>query len=123
MNAAEVLAVAERIETAYGLKAAGARLRRAAGVEHDPEKVAPLQDRGGAVRSIPWGLHEFLHRAYGHDQTAERLAERGGFSRSELGLLAVGTYKAGGREPSRGFERTFPLLDLYEAARGAGVMP
>lgn len=74
-----------------------------------PIAIAPM-------RAIPWGLHEMLWRIYadhGHgDQTAERVAERGGFSRKELGGLAVGLYTGG-----RG--RTIPLLDLYRDSRGA----
>jgi hypothetical protein len=84
--------------------------------------VAPVQDnrRGATVKlsGIPWGLHEMLWRVYadhGHgDQSAERLAERGGFGRGELGMLAVGAY---GSVDSAARGRTVPLLDLYRDAR------
>lgn len=39
--------------------------------------------------AIPWGLAEILYPAYGHDQSLERLAERGGFGRGELGQSAA----------------------------------
>ena len=87
------------------------------------QRTASVQDRRpshGAsvirVTSIPWGLHEMLWRIYadhGHDsQSAERLDERGGFSRLELGMLAVGCYGDSGW-PAKG--KCVPLLDLYNA--------
>lgn len=126
MNAPEVLRIAEHLERT-GRPRAAAELRLAVVAEYDPERVAPVQEpSGGAVAAIPWGLHELLHRAYGHDQTAERMAERGGFGRHELGLLAVGMYGwRAGTQPRAdgGFGRSYPLLELYTAARGAGVVP
>jgi hypothetical protein len=104
-----------------GLKQSAARIRAAIEVAPD-ERVAPVQDnrRGATVKlsGIPWGLHEMLWRVYadhGHgDQSAERLAERGGFGRGELGMLAVGAY---GSVDSAARGRTVPLLDLYRDAR------
>jgi hypothetical protein len=103
-----------------GLKQSAARIRAAIEVAPD-ERVAPVQDnrRGATVKlsGIPWGLHEMLWRVYadhGHgDQSAERLAERGGFGRGELGMLAVGAY---GSVDSAARGRTVPL-DLYRDAR------
>lgn len=87
-----------------------------------PERVAPVQDIRGAsvpMGTIPWGLHEVLWLVYadhGHgNQSAERLAERGGFSRAELGMLAVGTY---GARPTPAEGRRIPLLDLWHLAQG-----
>ena len=104
---------------ALGMKKSAARIRAAVEVAPD-ERVAPVQDdRGDTVRlsAIPWGLHEALWRIYadhGHgSQSAERMAERGGFSRAELGMLAVGLY--GLDRVARG--RTVPLLDFYRDAK------
>ena len=127
MNALDVLAVADEIER-LGHPKCAARLRLAAVDGDDPERTAPVQEpSGGEVSRIPWGLHALLWTAYGHDQTAERLAERGGFGRAELGWLAVGMYgSAGGerhRRADRNFVRSYPLLDLYRVAAGAGLVP
>lgn len=83
--------VADAIE-AFGLRRIAAELREE--IDRAPdERPCPIQDApGGQVRAIPWGLAERLYVAYGHDQTLERLAQRGGFARSELGMLAVGMY-------------------------------
>ncbi len=103
-----------------GLPRSSARILAA--IETTPdERLAPVQDRSGQLRAIPWGLHEMLWRIYadhGHgDQSAERIAERAGFSRGELGMLAVGSYSTDDRRPPRG--RSIPLLDLYRAAQAA----
>lgn len=104
-----------------GMKRSAARILGAIETAPD-ERPAPVQDhrRGATVplTAIPWGLHAILWRVYadhGHgDQSAERLAERGGFSRDELGQLAVGMY---GREfGPRG--QSIPLVNLYRAAMG-----
>jgi hypothetical protein len=104
-----------------GLKQSSARIRAAIEVAPD-ERVAPVQDDRNSVTrlsAIPWGLHELLWRVYadhGHgNQSAERLAERGGFGRFELGMLAVGAYGSG--STPRG--RTVPILDLYRDASAA----
>lgn len=103
-----------------------ARELRAIADANDPEvpddRPCPVQEpKGGRVVAIPWGLAERLYPAYGHDQTLERLAERGGFSRGELGMLSVGMY-SGERSLIRGgFQTSYPLLDLYlEAQRVRG---
>ena len=110
MNAAEVLRVADEIER-LGASKHAARLRLAAVDGDDPDRTAPVQEPVcGEVRCIPWGLHELVHTAYGHDQTAQRLAERGGFGRAEIGMLSVGMYGSiGGRadRAGRGFERSY----------------
>lgn len=126
MNALEVLAVADEIER-LGHPKRAARLRLAAVDGDDPDRTAPVQEpSGGEVLSVPWGLHELCHTAYGHGQSAERMAERGGFGRGEMGALSVGMYGSLGRgsqlRVDRGFERSYPLLDLYRIAAGAGLV-
>jgi hypothetical protein len=80
-----------------------------------------MQDNAGSMQAIPWGLAERLYAVYAADghgsQSLERLAERGGFGRGELGMLAVGTYGSG-RGVVRGYADRMPLLDLYVAAKG-----
>lgn len=113
----EIAAVARELER-YGL-GANARRLRALLVEPPPDDERPcsVQDRGSGVRAIPWGLAEILYPAYGHDQTLERLHERGGFGRGELGQLAVDAY-GGERAVDRpGRLARWPLLDLYDLAR------
>jgi len=125
MNGPEVLRVADEVER-LGLTRNAARLRLAVAAEHDPERVAPVQEpSGGQVHQIPWGLHALLWEGYGHNQSAERIAERGGFGRGELGQCAVGMYghREGTRSVNGRWTRTYPILDLYLAARGAGIVP
>jgi hypothetical protein len=115
----ELLRVASDLDR-LGMRHSAARIRAA--IEREPdERVAPVQDDSGVFRAIPWGLHELLWRVYadhGHgEQSAERLAERGGFGRGEVGMLAVGMYGREDRRPPRG--RTIPLLDLYRASLGS----
>lgn len=118
-----LLRIARQLDS-LGMRKSAAGIRAAVEVAPD-ERVAPVQNGGGTVplSAIPWGLYERLWRIYddhGHgSQSAERLAERGGFSRSELGMLAIGDYGTQGmRSGPRG--RTIPLLDLYrEAMRDA----
>lgn len=106
-----------------GLKHSADRVRAVlAGDAPGDERPCPIQDQGG-IAAVPWGLAEVLYAVYAADghggQSLERLAERGGFGRGELGMLAVGMYGADGRRPVRGYERRMPILDLYEAARRA----
>lgn len=66
------------------------------GGDYNPRRMAPIQDhlirpvqRGGIpAGKIPWPIHVLAWRTYhatfGNDQTAERIAERGGFSWVEL---------------------------------------
>lgn len=91
----------------FSMRRSAARLRALLGDPPD-ERPFPIQD--GQVRAIPWGLAEILYPAYGHDQTLERLAERGGFGRGELGMLAADNYGGRPRLPRP------PLLGLYERA-------
>lgn len=94
-------------------------------LDRDPaedERACVIQEeRGGEVRAIPWGLGEILWGVYaghGHgDQSLERMVERGGFGRRELGMLAVGAYGGQGSSVRPRYARGFPLLDLYEMAR------
>lgn len=57
---------------------------------------APVQaerDNGKPAGTVPWETHEKAAKAYnalGHRQTAEKLAERSGFSYSELACLLAG---------------------------------
>jgi len=55
------------------------------------EKIAPVQ---GHSPGIPWSLHVRAWNAYsakyGKQQSAERIAERGGFSASELDIFVPG---------------------------------
>jgi hypothetical protein len=112
----ELLRVADEIER-FGLRRNAKRIREA--LDRTPEadeRPCAIQDdqapTGHGIRAIPWGLAEILYPAYGHDQTLERLAERGGFSRRELGALAVDAYTP--RHPRL---QRMPLLELYEAAK------
>lgn len=114
LEQAEILAVADELDR-FSMGRSAGRLR-ALLRQVDDERPCPIQDREAgtlALRAIPWGLAEILHPAYGHGQTLERLAERGGFGRKELGMLAVDAY---GPRPRL---RRMPLLDLYEMARRA----
>lgn len=127
MNAPEVLRIADLLES-RGIPQIAAMLRLAAVDGDDSARLAPVQEpTRGEVHRIPWGLHELLHTAYRSEQTAERLAERGGFGRGELGSLSVGMYGTLGRggqvRADSGFERSYPLLDLYRIAAGAGLVP
>ncbi len=83
------------------------------------------EERGGEVRAIPWGLGEILWGVYaghGHgDQSLDRMVERGGFGRRELGMLAVGAYGGQGAQIRPRYAKRFPLLDLYDLARGRDV--
>ena len=112
----ELRQIATTVER-FGLRSAAARLRAIAEEGKPDERFCAMQDsHGGQLRAILWGLAEILYTAYGSDQTLERLHERGGFGRGELGMLAVGMYD-GAKRVTRGFETTFPLLDIYHAAR------
>lgn len=56
------------------------------------QNYAPVQGRDRIYR-IPWRIHAKAAKVYndfGHGQTAERLAERGGFGLEELILLLAG---------------------------------
>lgn len=106
-----------------GMRRSSARILAAIEAAPD-ERVAPVQDRSSGLRAIPWGLHELLWRVYrdhGHRQSAERMAERGGFARAELGMLAVGAYSLDDQSVPRG--RTIPLLDLYRASLPPDATP
>jgi hypothetical protein len=109
---AEIAAVADQLDR-FGLGRNATRLRLVLGERGDDEKPCPVQDDAGQIKAIPWGLAEILYPAYGHGQTLEHLAERGGFGRSELGSLAADCY-SGNRNPQL---RRMPLLDLYEMAK------
>jgi hypothetical protein len=111
---AEIEAVARALDT-HSLRRSAARLRALLGTPADPERICPVQDRGNRPRSIPWELAEILYPAYGHDQSLERLAERGGFGWRELGLLSVDDYHQDRPRLARP-----PLLDLYEMAVARG---
>lgn len=80
----------------------------------DEERPCPMQDHeaGNQIIAIPWGLAEILYPAYGHGQTLEELARRGGFGRGEIGMLAADCYTKGHPRLKR-----MPLLDLYDMAR------
>lgn len=108
---AEIQAVAVGLDK-FGMTHSAARLRALLGEPCDDERPCKVQDASGHVHAIPWGLAEILYPAYGHDQSLERLHERGGFGRGELGQLAVDAY--GGR---RGRLARWPLLDLYDMAK------
>lgn len=111
-QAIEVEAVAREIDR-WGLRRNATRLRAVLGPRPDDERPFPIQDDSGQVAAIPWGLAEILYPAYGRGQTLERLAERGGFGRSELGALASDCYSSS-RHPRLA---RMPLLDLYDLAR------
>ena len=68
------------------------------------------------VRDVPWELVEPLRDVAQqvHGQTLERLAERGGLSRFELGCLLVGIDGAGApfRPVLDGQHSTMPVLAL-----------
>jgi hypothetical protein len=117
---AEIEAVAAELER-FGLRRNAKRLRDLLGEPPDDDRPCPVQSRDG-VRAIPWGLAEILYPAYGHDQSLERMAERGGFGRMELGALAVDGYAALGGGGDRGQRKLgrWPLLDLYDMAKRNG---
>lgn len=101
------------------LRKTAARVRALLGPMPDDERPCPIQDETGQTRAIPWGLAEILHPAYGHGQTLERMAERGGYGRAELGMLAADCY--GSQDRPRPRLQRMPLLDLYDMAkRGSG---
>lgn len=109
----ELLLIADDLER-FAMRRTAERIR--ALVSKPPaveERPFPVQDHeaGNRFLGIPWGLAEILYPAYGHDQTLERMGERGGFSRAELGALAADCYTRG-----RPRLRRPPLLDLYELA-------
>lgn len=112
----EIEAVARELES-FGLRRNASRLRALLGEQPDDERPCNVQDRGSGVRAIPWGLAEILYPAYGHDQTLERLHERGGFGRGELGMLAVDAYGDERSYDRPGRLGRWPLLDLYDMAR------
>jgi len=107
---AEIESVARELDK-YNLRRNAARLRALLGELPDDERPCPIQDDTRRNRAIPWGLAEILYPAYGHDQSLERMAERGGFGRKELGMLAVDAY---GPRPQL---KRWPILDLYDMAR------
>lgn len=117
---AELEAVAHELEK-FGMRRNANRLRALLGDLPDDERPCPVQSRDD-VRAIPWGLAQILYPAYGHDQTLERMAERGGFGRMEIGALVVDGYGALGGGGDRGQRRLarWPLLDLYDMARRNG---
>lgn len=111
---AEVAADLDR----FGMRRNAARVREVLAADAPPdERPCPIQDQSGEYRAIPWGLAEILYPAYGHDQSLERLAERGGFGRGELGMLAVDQYSGG--KGRLGRLEKMPLLTLYESACAA----
>lgn len=119
VNFTELRAIAGDLER-LGMRRTAARLRRVvddALADVEDESTAPLQDDTRQLVRIPWGLHELawkVYDAHGHgSQSAERLAERGGFARGELGSLLVGLY---GNDRRHGVP-VFPALDLYEASK------
>lgn len=117
---AEIEAVARNLDM-FGMTRNAGRLRALLGERLDDERPCPVQDESGHVRAIPWGLAEILYPAYGHNQSLERMAERGGFGRGEIGQLAVDTYGGERAYRSRGRLERWPLLDLYEMARRASA--
>jgi hypothetical protein len=114
---AELRAVAIELDK-FGLSRNAGRLRALLDESPDDERPCPIQDDAGQVRAIPWGLAELLYPAYGHSQSLETLANRGGFGRNELGMLAADCYSS---TPARARPRLrqMPLLDLYDMARAA----
>lgn len=104
-----------------GLRRMSARILAAIDDGQDEERWAPVQGMASGIVGIPWGLHERLwgvYAAWGHgSQSAERMAERGGFGLGEIARLSVGYYH--GEDMNRRAPRGgFVLLDLYEEARG-----
>lgn len=115
---AEVLAVASDLDR-LNMRWAADRLRASLGRPPD-ERPCRVQDRSpGGVSAIPWGLAKLLYPAYGHGETLERLHERGGFGRGELGQLAVDAYGGERSYDRHGRLPRWPLLDLYDMARRA----
>lgn len=113
---AEIEAVARDLEKIGWVRGA-ARLRALLGEPGDDERPCLIQDEAGQTSAIPWGLAEILYPAYGHDQSLERLHERGGFGRGELVLLAADCYAGGAQGKARPRLRRMPLLDLYDMAK------
>ena len=114
---AEIEAVAAELER-WGLRRNADRLRALLDDPPDDERPCKVQDRSpGGVQAIPWGLAEILYPAYGHDQSLEDLARRGGFGRMELGQLAVDAYGGERAQDRRGRMHEWPLLTLYRMAK------
>jgi hypothetical protein len=111
---AEIESIAHELER-FGLRRMAARLRALLGPLPDDERPCPIRDPARQVRAIPWGLAEILYPAYGRDQMLERIAERGGFGRGELGMLAADCYGSTSRPRPR--LREMPLLTLYRMTK------
>ncbi len=109
-DVATILSVASELDR-WGLTRNARRLREAVDAMPQDERPFPIQDATRQYRSIPWSLAEFVYPAYGHDQTLERLAERGGFSRKEIGMLSVDLY-----HDTRPRLQRMPLLDIFALA-------
>jgi len=65
------------------------------------EKTAPVQESAGHMipgGQIPWAVHLLAAKEYNrhHNQSAEQLADRGGFSWSELIACLRGEYTPSG---------------------------
>lgn len=112
---AEIEAVARDLDK-FGLKRNAARLRALVGEQPDDERPCPVQDESHHVRAIPWGLAEILYPAYGHSQSLEGMAERGGFGRGEIGRRTHPRQAGERAYRSRGRLERWPLLDLYDMA-------
>lgn len=60
-------------------------------------RTAPVQGDGLIPGGrIPWALHVLAWQAYGYNQSAERIAERGGFSWAEIVALLRNDYRGEG---------------------------
>lgn len=116
-QAAEINAVAGEIER-FGMTRSALRLRTLVTRPAD-ERVMRVQDDRREVQGIPWGLAMILFPAYQRNgQDIERMHERGGFGRKELGALAVDCYIG-----NKSLCPRMPILDLYEAAMAANAEP
>ena len=84
---------------------------------------APVQGcPGHPAGTIPWAVHEAAWRGYaaaGHgSQSAERIAERGGFSYLELQYALAGRYNDLLLPPGRRKAGVLPEVEGWEPQRG-----
>lgn len=96
----------------------------------DDTQPFPIQsEHDGKHRgtTIPWWLAEIAYRQYAHDfgtdQSLERLAERGGFSREELVTLLRGLNLVGNASCLCPHKRVSPLCRVHRGMESYKLSP